>query len=156
MARPEKFVAFQGKNDKELLARWKKSNYIKITQADIKCDIVYYYLLLQLQTKFCWFLPWTRNNLKVYLAIYYAKHWMRSPSAKHPSLALTYSPEHIKFVCSVVCWKAPSGEKIKRKGFMPCQAQYYHDSIYTCLWTIHAPMYFPTQFYLLERYNRRP
>ena len=53
MARPGKFVAFQGKNDKELLARWKKSNYIKITQADIKGDIVYYYLLLQLQTQFC-------------------------------------------------------------------------------------------------------
>lgn len=53
MARPGKFVAFQGKNDKELLARWKKSNYIKITKADIKYEIVYYYLLLLLQTQFC-------------------------------------------------------------------------------------------------------
>ena len=117
MARPGKFVAFQGKNDKELLARWKKSNFIKITQADIKCDIVYYYLLLQLQTQFCWFLPWTRNNWKVYLAIYYAKHWMRSPSAKHPALALTYSPEHIKFVYSVVMLKSPQRGEDKTKRF---------------------------------------
>ena len=41
---------------------------------------------------------------------------MRSPSAKHPALALTYSPEHIKFVYSVVMLKSPQrGEEKTEK-----------------------------------------
>lgn len=90
---------------------------------------------------------------------------MRSPSAKHPALALTYSPEHIKFVCSVVMLKSPQRGEDKTKrfyamsGMVLCHVSvdtYCHGSIYTSLRTTHAPMYFPSQFHLLERYNRRP
>lgn len=42
---------------------------------------------------------------------------MRSPSAKHPALALTYSPEHIKFVYSVVMLKSPQRGEDKTKRF---------------------------------------
>ena len=42
---------------------------------------------------------------------------MLSPSAKHPDLALTYSPEHIKFVCSVVILKSPLRGEDKTKRF---------------------------------------
>ena len=59
---------------------------------------------------------------------------MRSPSAKHPALALTYSPEHIKFVCSVVMLKSPQRGEDKTKRFYAMSGsilsrQYLHEFV---------------------------